>query len=106
MSKPVGGRGKKAPYDTVMVRTPLPIKADVEALISAFRSGTVEEKPDSEAATEPGIKQAIKLVYRFSDENNLTEKLAEGRRYRDCVQLIRFLEWLQSQTATSESDTL
>ena len=39
MSKPVGGRGLKAPYTTTHVRTPEPVKADVEKMIDDFRSG-------------------------------------------------------------------
>ena len=105
MPKPVGGRGKKAPYESVMVRTPLPIKPEVEALISAFRNRLTDEEKFNSVSSESDIQQAIKLVYKFAEERNLTEKLTEGSRYRDCVQLIRFLEWLQSQTAT-EPDTL
>lgn len=101
MPKPVGGRGKKAPYDSVMVRTPIPIKPKVEAIIAEFRNQMItEENPGSVLSSESGIEQATKLVYKFAEENQLTEKLTEGRRYRDCTQLIRFLEWLQSQTAT------
>lgn len=32
-----GGRGKKAPYRTVMVRIPMPIKPLVELLVKSFR---------------------------------------------------------------------
>jgi hypothetical protein len=39
MPKPVGGRGLKAPYTTTHVRTPEPVKADVERLIDDFHSG-------------------------------------------------------------------
>jgi hypothetical protein len=39
MSKPVGGRGLKAPYITTHVRTPEPVKAEVEKIIDDFRSG-------------------------------------------------------------------
>lgn len=39
MSKPTGGRGVKAPYESTHVRVPQPIKADVERLIERFHSG-------------------------------------------------------------------
>jgi hypothetical protein len=39
MSKPVGGRGHKAPYVTTHVRVPEPVKPDVERLIEDYRSG-------------------------------------------------------------------
>lgn len=34
--RPSGGRNKRANYKTVVIRVPLPLKADVEGLISAF----------------------------------------------------------------------
>jgi len=37
MSKPVGGRGKKAPYETVVVRVPLPLLDEVNILINNYR---------------------------------------------------------------------
>ena len=43
MSKPVGGRGKTAPYKTVMVRVPEPIKGRVEELKELFYSNQLEE---------------------------------------------------------------
>jgi hypothetical protein len=39
MSKPKGGRGIKAPYETTHIRVPTPIKAEVERLIEQFRTG-------------------------------------------------------------------
>lgn len=33
----VGGRGKKAPYETTHVRVPVPLKPEVEKLISNYR---------------------------------------------------------------------
>lgn len=36
MSKPSGGRGKKAPYETTHVRVPEPIKAEIQKLIERF----------------------------------------------------------------------
>lgn len=39
MSKPVGGRGIKAPYETTHIRVPVPIKPEIERLIEQFREG-------------------------------------------------------------------
>jgi hypothetical protein len=39
MSKPVGGRGIKAPYETTHVRVPVPIKPNVERFIEDFKNG-------------------------------------------------------------------
>ncbi len=47
MSKPKGGRGKRAPYETTVVRVPDPVLEQVEAICDAYRNGEVlsEEKP-------------------------------------------------------------
>jgi hypothetical protein len=37
-----GGRGKKAPYSTKVVRVPEPILSEVEKLVTAFYSGELE----------------------------------------------------------------
>jgi hypothetical protein len=42
MSKPVGGRGKRASYTTSVVRVPDPIKQQVEKLVTAFYEGVEE----------------------------------------------------------------
>lgn len=36
---PKGGRGIKAPYETVVIRVPKPIESDVLELIANFRQG-------------------------------------------------------------------
>jgi dTDP-4-amino-4,6-dideoxygalactose transaminase len=42
MNKPVGGRGKKAPYEQTHVRIPLPIKDRVENLKQMYLDGSLE----------------------------------------------------------------
>lgn len=39
MTKPVGGRGIRAPYETTHIRVPIPIKPEVERLIERYRIG-------------------------------------------------------------------
>lgn len=43
MTKPKGGRGRKAPYETQQMRVPLPIKDQVNHLIEEFRSNVLDE---------------------------------------------------------------
>ncbi len=47
MSKHKGGRGKRAPYETTVVRVPDPVLEQVEAICDAYRNGEVlpEKKP-------------------------------------------------------------
>lgn len=42
MTKPVGGRGKKAPYESTHVRVPLPIKDRVEQIKEMYITGSLE----------------------------------------------------------------
>lgn len=44
MSKPVGGRGHTAPYETTHVRVPVPIKDKVEKLIEDYRKSVIDGK--------------------------------------------------------------
>lgn len=61
MPKSVGGRGKTAPYKTVMVRTPEPIKERVEELKQLYFSGQLEEYDKS-------IANAIDLSNKYKEE--------------------------------------
>lgn len=63
MVKPLGGRGKKAPYETIQMRVPLPIKSQVEQLIEQYRNQVLEESSSSSEQAEP----VEKPVDRFSE---------------------------------------
>jgi len=93
MTKPLGGRGQKAPYETVQVRCPVPIKSEVEALISQYResvlAGTHEVKKSE--ITMP-YAECLKLVFRFIEESEQSDKL----HTRNNVNLVRFRDWLRS----------
>lgn len=43
-----GGRGVKASYKSTHVRVPLPVKEKVQAIIDAFKEGTLEQSQLSE----------------------------------------------------------
>lgn len=55
MSKPVGGRGQKAPYETTHVRVPVPIKPDVERLIDQFKEGISRETENSLTSIDDAV---------------------------------------------------
>ena len=63
MTKPVGGRGYKAPYTTTHVRVPTDIKPEVERLIEQYRNKTLGVTEDN--------------LLTISD-NNLVPTLDEG----------------------------
>lgn len=56
MTKPIGGRGYKAPYTTTHVRVPTDIKPEVELLIDNYRNkilGITIEKPLTSIEEKP-----------------------------------------------------
>lgn len=62
MKKPIGGRGKRAPYQTIQMRVPLPIKAEVEKLIEQYRSTVLSEfeiPVDTELKPEYGFLNRV-----------------------------------------------
>jgi hypothetical protein len=40
MNIPKGGRGVKAPYETVVIRVPKPIEPDILELVQSYRDGS------------------------------------------------------------------
>ena len=81
MSKPVGGRGHKAPYQTMIIRIPIDVKEQVEEIVKRFRSGNLElAKTDS--SDNNRISQLTTIIERYK---------AAARSSRDwtkCNQLI------------------
>jgi hypothetical protein len=92
--KPKWGRGHRAPYETVMVRTPVPIKAEVEAVIARYRDSVLSGSP---VAIESDVRYAaIRLLNLFVNEVGInTDSLTKPTR--DNVNLLRFLRWLESK---------
>jgi hypothetical protein len=70
MNKPIGGRGKKAPYETTHVRIPVDLKPQVELLVEKFRdNGCVvdNEVPDRLLPNSDNFIQ--KMIEEFKKEN-------------------------------------
>ena len=68
MNKPLGGRGKKAPYETTHLRIPLPIKADIEKLIENYRLSVID-----------GIETHDNGLMSVEDAKLLTRKLIKAK---------------------------
>jgi hypothetical protein len=47
MNKPVGGRGRKAPYETQLIRVPVPVYAQVEKIADDYRKLVIEGEENS-----------------------------------------------------------
>jgi hypothetical protein len=71
MTKPKGGRGKKAPYSSVTVRVPEDIKAKVEELVEAYRLFILE-----------GIETEEEALLPFDQAKALAQELLKGRTTR------------------------
>jgi hypothetical protein len=68
MNKPLGGRGKKAPYETTHLRIPLPIKTDIEKLIENYRLSVID-----------GIETHDNSLMSVEDAKLLTRKLIKSK---------------------------
>jgi hypothetical protein len=53
MNKPIGGRGKKAPYETTHVRIPVDLKLQVEKLVEDYRNNGLSNLPESNQQSSP-----------------------------------------------------
>ena len=85
MSKPVGGRGHKAPYQTMTIRIPIDVKQQVEEIVERFRSSNLES-----TQTEQGdfnrISQLTAIIERYKEISK------PSRDWTKCNQLIQELE--------------
>lgn len=54
MTKPKGGRGKQAPYESTHVRVPVPLKLKVDKLVEDYRNLVLDGKlPEEEVYHVP-----------------------------------------------------
>jgi ribosomal 50S subunit-associated protein YjgA (DUF615 family) len=80
----VGGRGNKAPYESTHVRVPLPIKADVQALIDEFRerqTGQPKKPLTSLEVEEEEETEEEEDSYEPSDLETIKSQAETIRRY-------------------------
>lgn len=85
MSKPVGGRGHKAPYQTMTIRIPIDIKEQVEEIVERFRSGDLELAKNDDSDNNR-ISQLTTIIERY-------KTIAKSSRdWTKCNQLIQELE--------------
>ena len=72
MVKPVGGRGKQAPYKTSIMRVPEPLVFEFEKISDRFR----------EAVTNENISDAAVLDYSLGNKNimEVTEAIEQAKK--------------------------
>lgn len=70
MNLPVGGRGHKAPYKTIVIRIPVDLKSQVDDLVSQFREGSIgvnkHENIETKAPDLKAIIERYKLLSKPS----------------------------------------
>jgi hypothetical protein len=70
MNKPIGGRGRKAPYETTHVRIPVNLKTQVELLVEQFRdNGYVVENHTIENSSSDSDEFMEKMIHEFKKNN-------------------------------------
>jgi hypothetical protein len=84
MSKPVGGRGHKAPYQTMTIRIPIDVKQEVEEIVERFRSGDLEVVKN-DGSDNNRISQMTAIIERYKEISKLS------RDWTKCNQLIQEL---------------
>lgn len=78
MTKPMGGRGKRAPYETTHMRVPLPLKNQIEQLIEDYRLSILDgiDRPSSELIPlDEALVIAQKLLRSKTAKNETIAKL-------------------------------
>ena len=72
MNKPIGGRGKKAPYETTHVRIPVDLKSQVELLVEEFRDNGCVVKDNIVENSSTGSDDFIqKMIQEFKNNDML-----------------------------------
>ena len=100
MAKSVGGRGKTAPYKTVMVRVPEPIKGRVEELKELFHSGHLEHH-------EELIAEDHELANKYREElSNKTVQNECGKKQYDKDELIALAKGVLKQKKSARESIL
>ncbi len=75
MTKPVGGRGRKAAYETTHVRIPEPIKLEVERLIQRFHQAYSDESTNLVTSLSEAVIVAQAILTQKKSARVSLEKL-------------------------------
>lgn len=62
MTKPIGGRGKRAPYQTTHLRVPIPLKSTIEAMIDDYRAVVLDGEPPAPPVPCPYQEDARRIL--------------------------------------------
>lgn len=97
MTKPVGGRGKKAPYETTVIRVPLPMVPQVEQMIEDYRNLVVNNQ-ESEFTDNQKIAASFTLV-SYSEALQRAKEILKSRKSA-ADSLVKLLQLLYGGTVS------
>lgn len=81
-----GGRGIKAPYETTHIRIPVPLKAQIEALISDYRQSEQNEFVKEQMQPDEAVEYAREILKQKKSASVSVQKLLTAI-YRQKIEL-------------------
>ena len=81
MNKPVGGRGKKAPYQTKIKRIPLELESQIDSMVEEYRAnlmGDGDRQDNSILSLADAIALVKKLMRAKKSKTDTIHKLVTG----------------------------
>lgn len=83
MTKPIGGRGQKAPYITTHMRIPEPMKPEVQRLLDHFHGKDVDHSENSLTSLAEAIALAQGVLLQKKSARVSMEKLLTALYHRE-----------------------
>jgi len=99
MNKPLGGRGKKAPYETQLIRVPIPVVQKVEQIIDDYRSFVINSE-QSEFEKYPNSAACVTLI-SYSEALQRAREIVKTRK-SGAESLAKLLQVLYGGTVSKE----
>jgi hypothetical protein len=99
MNKPLGGRGKKAPYETRLIRVPIPIVPKVEQIVDDYRNLVINGE-QSEFEKYPNLAACVTPV-SYSEALQRAKEIVKTKRSA-AESLAKLLQVLYGGTVSKE----
>lgn len=99
MNKPLGGRGKKAPYETHTIRVPVPILQKVEQMVDDYRNLVINGE-ESEFEKYPNLAACVTPV-SYSEALQRAREIVKTKKSA-AESLAKLLQVLYGGTVSKE----
>jgi hypothetical protein len=93
MPKPLGGRGCKAPYQTMTIRIPVDVKPQIDEIVERFRSRDLK-LAKTDCSDDNRISQLTIIIERYK---------AVAKSSRDWTKCNQLIQELSAEIERSES---